>query len=149
MKNLLSLLKTGVPKFKINFKTKLKEYRNKLSLQRKSLIFKTKFKEYRKSQRRSFILGFTIVVGIFGLTLFGPALSAVAKELPKNNQRPTDIPTAPNSTLIPSILYPCRPGLGNPFCEIVIASFPFAVGTACGCLVILLILHFKMQKKQL
>jgi hypothetical protein len=54
MKKIVSRLKNRVQDFKINFKKKFKEY-----------------KEKPKSKRKSFIIGFTTVVGIFGLTLFG------------------------------------------------------------------------------
>lgn len=71
MKKIVYRLKNRVRDFKINFKNKLKES-----------------KEKPKSKR---ILGFTTAVSIFGLTFFGPALSAVAKDIPKGNPKPTDI----------------------------------------------------------
>lgn len=64
MKKIVYRFKNRVQDFKINFKKKFKEY-----------------KEKPKSKRKSFIIGFTTAVGIFGLILFGPALSAVAKEI--------------------------------------------------------------------
>jgi cytochrome c biogenesis protein CcdA len=64
MKKIVSRFKNRLQDFKINFKKKFQES-----------------KEKPKSKRKSFIIGFTTAVGIFGLTLFGPALSAVAKDI--------------------------------------------------------------------
>ena len=85
MKKTLGCLKQRVQDFKINFKKKFKEYKKK-----------------PKSKRKSFIVGFTAAVGIFGLTLFGPALSAFAKDIPKGNPKPTDLAPAPVQSIPPS-----------------------------------------------
>lgn len=79
MKKIVSRLRNPVQDFKINFKKKFKEY-----------------KEKPKSKRKSFIIGFTSVVSIFGLILFSPALSTVAKDIPKGNRKPTDIAPVPS-----------------------------------------------------
>ena len=75
-------------------------YRLKTQLQN----VQKKFKEKPKSKRKSFMIGFTTVVGIFGITLLGPKLSAVAKDIPKGSPKPTDLAPAPaippNSELI-------------------------------------------------
>lgn len=116
MKNRLDRLKNRVQKFKINFKNKFQEYRKTPRLRLK---------------RKSFIIGFTSVVGIFGLTLFGPALSAVAKELPKSNPRPTDIASAPvpASNLLPSktIINNGLSGLAASIYALAITSGSFAI----------------------
>jgi hypothetical protein len=125
-------LKSNVQKFKINFKNKFKEYRKKPS-----------------SKRKSFIIGFTTILGIFSLTLFGPALYAVAKELPKSNPRPTDIPPSqvPVSDIVPSktIINNGLSGLTASICALAITSGSFAFGVACVCLVVIGLLH--MQAK--
>jgi hypothetical protein len=128
MKKIVYRLKNRVRDFKINFKNKLKES-----------------KENPKSKRKSFILGFTIAVGIFGLTLFGSALSAVAKDIPKGNPKPTDIAPAPTPAVPPSkeIINTGLSGLAASVCSLAITSGSFAVGIACGFVVVIGILHMQ------
>ncbi|MDX5585572.1 MAG: hypothetical protein QNK20_11795 [Aureibaculum sp.] len=118
--------KNRVQDFKINFKNKFKES-----------------KEKPKSKRKSFIIGFTTVVGIFSLTLFGPALSAVAKDIPKGNPKPTDIVPAPVPTLPPSkeLINTGLSGVAASVCGLAITSGSFAVGVACGFIVVIGILQ--------
>jgi hypothetical protein len=127
MKKIVYRLKNRVQDFKINFKKKFKEYKQK-----------------PKSKRKSFIIGFTTAVGIFGLTLFGPALSAVAKDIPKGNPKPTDIVPAP-SVLPPSkeIINTGLSGLAASVCGLAVTSGSFAVGVACGFIVVIGILHMQ------
>ena len=104
-----------------------------------------KLKEYKekpKSKRKSFIIGFTTAVSIFGLTLFGPALSAVAKDIPKGNPKPTDIVPAavpPSKKIINTGLS----GLAASVCGLAVTSGSFAVGVACGFVVVVGILHMQ------
>ena len=61
--------------FKINARNKLTNLKNW------SQEFKENFKEVKnqpRSKRKSLFLGFTTVLGIFGVTLLTPVLSAVA-----------------------------------------------------------------------
>jgi len=127
MKKIVYRLKNRVQDFKIDFQKKFKEY-----------------KERPKSKRKSFIIGFTTAVGIFGLTLFGPALSAVAKDIPKGNPKPTQIAPAPPS-LPPSkeILNTGLSGLAASVSSLAITSGSFAIGVACGCIVVIGILHMQ------
>ena len=127
MKKIVYRLKNRVQDFKINFKKKFNEY-----------------KEKPKSKRKSFIIGFTTAVGIFGLTLFGPALSAVAKDIPKGNPKPTDIAPAP-SVLPPSkeIINTGLSGAAASVCGLAVTSGSFAVGVACGFIVVIGILHMQ------
>ena len=133
MKKIVYRLKKRVQDFKINFKKKFKEY-----------------KEKPKSKRKSFIIGFTTAVGIFGLILFGPALSAVAKDIPKGNPKPTDIAPAPSIPSIPSIppIPPSKEiintglsGLAGSVCALAVTSGSFAVGIGCGFIVVIAILY--------
>jgi hypothetical protein len=122
-------------------------YRLKNRLQDLKINFKKKFKEYKekpKSKRKSFIIGFTTAVGIFGLTLFGPALSAVAKDIPKGNPKPADIAPA-RSVLPPSkeIINTGLSGLAASVCGLAVTSGSFAVGVACGFIVVISILHMQ------
>lgn len=121
MKKILDRFKNRVQNFKINFKKKFKES-----------------KEKPKSKRKSFILGVTTAVAIFGFTLFGPALLAVAEDLPKGNPKPTDIAPAPS---VP----PSNDGLSGVASSIALAitTGSFALGIVCGCIVVIGILHMQ------
>ena len=105
--------------FKINFKKKFKEY-----------------KEKPKSKRKSFIIGFTTAVGIFGLILFGPALSAVAKDIPKGNPKSTDI-----ALYVPPSKEIINTGVSGSVIALAVTSGSFAIGIACGFIVVIAILH--------
>jgi hypothetical protein len=127
MKKIVYRLKNRVQDFKINFKKKFKEY-----------------KEKPKSKRKSFIIGFTTAVGIFGLILFGPALSAVAKDIPnipKGNPKPTDIAPAPSVPPSKEIINTGLSGLAGSVCALAVTSGSFAVGIACGFIVVIAILQ--------
>lgn len=127
MKKIVDRFKNRVQNFKINFKKKFKEA-----------------KEKPKSKRKSFILGVTTVAAIFGVTLFGPALSAVAKDLPKGNPTPTDIVPSPRS--VPptrELINTGLSGLASSVCALAITSGSFAAGVLCGCIVVAGILHMQ------
>jgi hypothetical protein len=128
MKKLVDRFKNRVQNFKINFKKKFKES-----------------KEKPKSKRKSFILGVTTAVAIFGFTLFGPALLAVAKDLPKGNPKPTDIAPVPSVPPSPSnqIINGGLSGVASSVCALAITSGSFAVGVVCGCIVVIGILHMQ------
>lgn len=128
MKKIVDRFKNRVQNFKINFKKKFKES-----------------KEKPKSKRKSFILGVTTAVAIFGFTLFGPALLAVAKDLPKGNPKPIDIAPAPAKCLPPSneIVSNSLSGIAGSVCALAITSGSFALGIACGCLVAAGILYMQ------
>lgn len=131
MKTFIYRLKKRFQDFKINFKKKVKEY-----------------KKPPKSKRKSFMIGFGISAGIFGLTLFVPSLSAMAKDtLPKRTPNPTEI--APASNNVPSI--PPNTELINNglssfagmVCGLVVTSESFAVGRAFGFIVVIGILQIQ------
>lgn len=124
MKKIVDRFKNRVQNFKINFKKKFKES-----------------KEKPKSKRKSFILGVTTAVAIFGFTLFGPALLAVANDLPKGNPKPTDI--APVPSVPPSKGIAGLSGVASSVCALAITSGSFAVGIACGCIIVIGILHMQ------
>jgi hypothetical protein len=126
MKKIIYRLKNRVQDFKINFKTKFNAY-----------------KEKPKSKRKSFLIGFTTAVSIFGLTLFGPVLSAVAKEIPKGNPKPTDVVPAPVAPPSQQIVNTSLSGLAASVCSLAITSGSFAVGVACGFVVVIGILHIQ------
>ena len=130
MKKIVDRFKNRVQNFKINFKKKFKEY-----------------KEKPKSKRKSFILGVTTAVAIFGFTLFGPALLAVAEDLPKVNPKPTDIVPAPvpGSCVPPTHqnIHNALTGLAGTVCTLAFTSGSFVVGIACGLVVVAGILHLQ------
>lgn len=128
MKKIVDRFKNHVRNFKINFKKNFKES-----------------KEKPKSKRKSFIVGFTTAVAIFGVTLFGPALSAVAKDLPKGTPKPTDIAPAPVPAVPPSneIVNAGLSGVAGSICALAITSGSFALGIACGCIVAFGILYMQ------
>jgi hypothetical protein len=119
MKKIIYRLKNRVQNFKINFKKKFKEY-----------------KEKPKSKRKSFIIGFTTILGIFGLTLFSPVLSAVAKDIPKGNTKPTGVVPAPSIPPSKEIINTGLSGLAASVCGLAVSSGSFAVGIACGFIVL-------------
>ena len=132
MKKIVESLKNRVQDFTINFKKKFKEY-----------------KEKPKSKRKSFIIGFTTAVGIFGLTLFGPRLLAVAQDIPKDipipkaNPKFTDIAPPPSIPLKKEIINTGLSGLAGSVWGLAITSGSFAIGVACGFIVVIGILHMQ------
>jgi hypothetical protein len=119
-----------------------------------------------RSKRKSLVLGFTTVLGIFGVTLLVPVLTAVAKDLPTEGANPSDICPSPN--LEPG-LFPSQPGDICPcpspepplvpseriigglsgaaatIYALASSSVPFVVGVVGGLIVVLVIL--KAQNK--
>jgi hypothetical protein len=126
MKKIIDRFKNRVQNFKINFKKKFKES-----------------KEKPKSKRKSFILGVTTAVAIFGFTLFGPALSAVANDIPKGNPKPTDTALAPSAPPSNEIVDASLARVAGSVFALAVTSGAFAVGIACGCLVVIGILHMQ------
>jgi hypothetical protein len=126
MKKIVDRFKNRVQNFKINFKKKFKES-----------------KEKPKSKRKSFILGVTTSVAIFGFTFFVPALLAVAKDLPKLNPKPTDIAPAPSVPPSKEIINAGLSGAAASLCALAITSGSFAMGLVCGCIVAIGILHMQ------
>lgn len=126
MKKIVNGFKNRVQDFKINFQKKFKQS-----------------KEKPKLKRKSFIIGFTTVVGIFGVTLFGPPLLAVAKDLPKGNPKFTEIAPAPSVPPKKEIINTSLSGFAASVCRLGITSGSFAVGVACGFIVVIGILHMQ------
>jgi hypothetical protein len=126
MKKIVDAFKNRVQDVKINFQKKVQQS-----------------KEKPKSKRKSFLIGFTTVVGIFGLTLFGPALSAVAQDIPKGNPNLTDIAPAPSVPPKKEIINTGLSSLAASVSGLAVTSGAFAVGVACGFLVVIGILHMQ------
>lgn len=128
MKKIVDRFKNRVQNFKINFKKKFKES-----------------KEKPKSKRKSFILGVTTSVAIFGFTLFGPALLAVAKDLPQGNPKPTDLVPVPSGTPSNKIISYGLSAKAASVCALALTSASFAAGVVCGCLVVVGMLHLEAK----
>ena len=121
---------------------------NKLvNLKNRSQKFKENFEEAKsqpRSKRKSLFLGFTTVLGIFGVTLLTPVLSAVAKDIPKNTSKPGEV--APSSPSNQPALTPSKEivkgvsGAAAALCGLAVSSGSFAVGVACGVVVVIGIL---------
>ena len=125
-KKIVSRFKKRIRDFKVNFKKKLKDYRQK-----------------PKSKRKSFIIGFATTLGIFGLTLFGQPLAAVAKDIPKGNPKPTDVAQAPSLPPSKEVINSGLSGLAATVCGLAVTSGSFAVGVGCGVIVVIGILHLQ------
>lgn len=83
--------------FKKNAGNKLTDI--KTNLKNRSQKFKENFEEAKsqlKPKRKSLLLGFTAVLGIFGVTLLTSVLSALAKDIPKNAPKPSPSDACPN-----------------------------------------------------
>lgn len=115
-------LKKRVQDFQINFKKKSEEYKGQPN-----------------SKRKSFFMGVGIVLGIFGVTLFGPAVSAVAKDIPKGNLKPTDIAPAPSVAPSPEL----SAAAAAAACADVLLKGSFALGVALGCLLVAGVLYMQ------
>lgn len=121
---------------------------NKLAnLKNWSQKFKENFEKAKsqpKSKRKSLFLGFTTVLGIFGVTLLTPVLSAVAKDIPKNTPTPGEV--CPSSPSNPPAIAPSKEiikglsGIAATVCGFAVTSGSFVVGVACGLVVVLGIL---------
>jgi hypothetical protein len=110
-----------------------------------------KYKEAKsepRSKRKSFLLGFTTVFGIFGVTLLSPVLAAVAKDLPKSSPKPgsTDLCPSPQPAALPSTeIIKGLTGAAVTVCGLAVSSGSFVIGIACGVVVVIGIL--KVQGK--
>ena len=123
---------------------------NKLAnLKNQSQKFKEKFKETKnqpKSKRKSLFLGFTTVLGIFGVTLLTPVLSAVAKDIPKKTPVPGSGEACPSPPATSPAMTPSKEiikglsGIAGSVSALAVTSGSFAVGVACGIVVVVGIL---------
>ena len=139
------ILKTRI--FGKNFRLKLKDKKIKLKKLRK------KFSDApRKSKRKSFLIGFTAVITVFGFTRFLPVLKAVAKEvdpepsIPKQTPRPGNIfpddSIEPDGDLLNKIYLVTYDVVGG----IVIGSAVFGLLVATGLVSVLIYLGVQGKK---
>jgi hypothetical protein len=124
MKKVVSRFKNHVQDFKTNLKKKIEEYRKN-----------------PKSKRQSFFIGLGIPIAILGISVFGKPLSALASDIPGSPKpKPTDIIPAPAPSPAP-IISTGLSGAAATVCGLAITSGSFAVGIACGLIVVIGILH--------
>lgn len=108
--------------------------------------FKENFSEAKskpRSKRKSLFLGFTTVLGIFGVTLLASVLPAVAKDVPKKGAKPGEVCPAPTQTpaLVPSQqIISGLSGAAATICALAVSSGSFMVGAVCGVIVVIGIL---------
>lgn len=129
-KNAFSWLKKNAGNKLANIKTNIKNGSRK---------FKENFQEAKsqpRSKRKSLFLGFSTVLGIFGVTLLTPVLSAVAKDMPRtpggaSRKAPADPPVlAPSQEIVHGLS-----GAAATVCALAVTSGSFALGAACGIIV--------------
>ena len=115
MKKILENFKDGVQDFRITFKSNFNEA-----------------KALPKSKRKSFMIGFTTAVAIFGLTVFGRSLPAIAQDvLPKGGINNSQVaPTLPPGS---EIISTGGAGIAASVYALAVTSGAFAIGVTCGC----------------
>ncbi len=137
-------IKNTLSRFKRNARNKITNIKNKS--QNGAQKFKENFYEAKskpRSKRKSLFLGFTTVLGIFGVTLLAPVLPAVAKDVPKKGANPGQVCPAPTSqpALAPSQqIITGLSGAAATICALAVTSGSFAVGAVCGVIVVVGIL---------
>lgn len=103
-----------------------------------------------RSKRKSFFLGITTILGIFGVTLPAPVLPAVAKDVLEHIPNPTQVRPVPASTPNPA-LAPSKQiiqglsGAAASICALALSSGSFIIGAACDVVVVIGLL--KAQRK--
>jgi hypothetical protein len=140
---ILNMVST-LSRFKVNVSTKIK---NKITnIKSGAQKFKENFSEAKnkpRSKRKSLLLGFTTVLGIFGVTLLASVSPAVAKDLPKDT--PKAAPVSPSPTPQPKLL-PSEKIIGNlssaaaTICGLAVTSSSYMIGAVCGVIVVVGIL---------
>ena len=133
IKNILSRFKGNVRNKITNIKNGAQKFKENVS----------EAKSKPRSKRKSLFLGFTTVLGIFGVTLLAPVLPAVAKDVPKNTPKPGQVCPAPTTkpALAPSQqIITGLSGAAASICALAISSGSFMIGGVCGVIVVIGIL---------
>lgn len=122
------------------------QYKLKNKIQNITSTFKENFKKSKetpKSKRKSLFLGFITVMGIFSATLLTPTLPAIAKDVPKNAPNLNEACPSPSnkSAIVPSEqIIKAISGAAGSVCALAVTSGSFAIGIACGIVVVIGIL---------
>jgi len=101
------------------------------------------------SKRKSALLGFSTVLGIFGVVLFMPTLAAYAKDIPE--KKPTECPKPNQSKQVTPVPTAIRTtnilsGAAASVCAAAVGSGSFIVGIICGAVVAGGILYAQRHK---
>ncbi len=105
-------------------------------------------KSQPRSKRKSLLLGFATVLGIFGLIRLALVLPAVAQDIPNNTPDVSPGPIGPNQK--PSLVSSQQiinglAGAAGTICGLAITSGSFMVGIVCGVIVVVGILKANGQ----
>lgn len=137
-------IKNTLSRFKQNAQNKIRTIKNKV--QNGAQKFKENFSKNKskpRSKRKSLLLGFTAVLGIFGAALLVPVLPVVAKDLPKKRVKPGEGYPSPIPTpaLVPSQqIVSGLSGAAATVCALAVSSGSFMIGAVCGVIVVVGIL---------
>ena len=132
-----------LPKFRKYLRSKVSNFKTKV---KNSLENIKENENLPKSKLKSALLGMTTVFTIFGVTMFGPKLAAVAKDVPKSTPGSPVCPTPSNPEPKPSKeLVKALSGAAATVCGLAITSGSFLIGAVCGVIVVYGIL--KVQGK--
>ena len=137
-------IKKRLSRLKANSVNKMTNIKN--NAQNAVQEFKSNFSEAKSkpiSKRKSLSLGFTIVLGIFGVTLLGSVLPAIAKDIPVPTKKPGEVCPAPsdNPALVPSQeIVGALAGVAATVGGLAVSSGPFMIGALCGLVVVVGIL---------
>ena len=146
-KNKITKIMVNIKITFLRFKARFKE--NIHNIKNAAKKFKKNFSEDKrkpKSKRKSLFLGFTTVLGIFGLITLVPVLPAGAKDVPKSQPgqvcpAPTQQPVqAPSQQIIKGLS-----GAAASLCALAVTSGSFMIEAICGIVVVVGIL--KAQRK--
>ena len=125
-------------RFKRSVGNKIENFRNQAQNVVKE--FKENYSEAKSkpvSKRKSLLLGFSTILGVFRVTLFAPGLLAVAKDLPQDAPK-TDICPSPSKqpVLAPSKeVIKVLSGAAASLCGLAVSTGSFWIGAACGLVV--------------
>ena len=137
-------IKNTLPRFKQNAQNKIITIKNKV--QNGAQKFKENFSKNKsrpRSKRKFLLLGFTAVLGIFGVTLLAAVLPVVAKDLPKKRAKPGEVYPSPTPTpaLVPSQqIVSGLSGAAATVCALAVSSGSFMIDAVCGIIVVVGIL---------
>ena len=139
LKEFISSIRKKISKKITNGSKKVKEINQ---------TFKKTFDEARKkpvSKRKSLLLGFSMVLAIFGVTRLAPVLPVLAKDIPVPNPGNTSNPGAISPSQAP-VLNEVG-SLAGSVCGLAVTTGSVAVGVACGFLVVIGILYIEKKFK--
>ena len=133
----INLMKKRIQRFKHKLKTKYRNFKKEIQHE------KTK----PRSRKRDFMIGFGTMISLFGITIFGPKLAAVAKETPKSPGGTPNTPSPASTPPVDPATAQKLSGAAASICAAAISSGNFLVGAICGLIVVGGILYVQGGKK--